>query len=47
VRKGAVDKLTPAERCGIGVQGNTWETILLKSLKSEVSVNHPEGNAGG
>lgn len=25
--------MTPAERCGIGVKGNRWETMLLNSLK--------------
>ena len=34
VRKGVADKLTPAERSGIGISGqNRWETFLLKSLK--------------
>jgi len=33
VRKCVKDKLTPAERCGIGVKGNAWETILLNSIK--------------
>jgi len=33
VRKGVKDKLTPAERCGIEVQGNKWETMLIKSLE--------------
>ncbi|OIO41839.1 hypothetical protein COY00_02380 [Candidatus Pacearchaeota archaeon CG_4_10_14_0_2_um_filter_35_33] len=33
VRKGVKDKMTPAERCGIGVNGNRWETILLNSIK--------------
>ena len=33
VRKGVKDKLTPAERCGIEVQGNKWETMLLNSIK--------------
>ncbi|TAL80526.1 MAG: DDE domain-containing protein [Bacteroidetes bacterium] len=33
VRKGVKDKLTPAERCGIEVQGNKWETMLLQSIK--------------
>lgn len=33
VRKGAKDKLTPAERCGIGVKGNAWETMLLNAIK--------------
>jgi len=33
VRKGVKDKKTPAERCGIGLQGNRWETMLLQSIK--------------
>src|SRR3989344_7352191 len=33
VRKGVKDKLTPAERSGIGLTGNRWETMLLNSLK--------------
>lgn len=33
VRKGVKDKLTPAERCGIGMLGNRWETMLLNGLK--------------
>ncbi|MBS3090814.1 DDE-type integrase/transposase/recombinase [Candidatus Pacearchaeota archaeon] len=35
VRKGVKDKLTPAERWGIGVRGNAWETILLNSIKHQ------------
>ena len=35
VRKGVKDNLTPAERCGIGVKGNRWETMLLEGLKNE------------
>jgi transposase-like protein len=35
VRKGAIDKQTPAERCSIGVQGNSWETLLLQSIKQD------------
>jgi transposase-like protein len=27
------DKKTPAERCGIGINGNRWETMLLNSIK--------------
>ncbi len=34
VRRGVKDKKTPAERCGIGVKGNRWENMLLKSLKN-------------
>lgn len=33
VRKNARQGLTPADKCGIGVQGNAWETILLNSIK--------------
>lgn len=33
VRKGVKDKMTPAERCGIEVKGNKWETMLLNSIK--------------
>lgn len=35
VRKGVKDKQTPAERCGIGVKGNSWETMLLNSIKNQ------------
>jgi transposase-like protein len=28
------DNLTPAERCGIRVNGNRWETLLLNSIKN-------------
>jgi len=33
VRKNARQDLTPADKCGIGVQGNAWETMLLNSIK--------------
>ena len=33
IRKGVKDKKTPAERCGIEVKGNRWETMLLQSIK--------------
>lgn len=34
VRQGVKDKQTPAERCGIGVQGsNRWETLLLTAIR--------------
>lgn len=33
VRKNARQGLTPADKCGIGIQGNAWETILLNSLE--------------
>lgn len=34
VKKGIIDKQTPAERNGIQVNGNRWETMLLNSIKS-------------
>ena len=33
VRKNAREGLTPADKCGIGVKGNSWETILLNAIK--------------
>lgn len=33
VRKNSREGLTPADKCGIGVQGNAWETMLLNSIK--------------
>jgi transposase-like protein len=33
VRKGVKDKLTPAERCGVGVNGNRWHTLLVNAVK--------------
>ena len=33
VRKGVKDRMTPAERCGIGLIGNRWETMLLQALQ--------------
>ncbi|MEK6897930.1 MAG: DDE-type integrase/transposase/recombinase [Nanoarchaeota archaeon] len=37
VRKNARDKLTPAEKVGIGVNGNAWETMLLNGIKHQNS----------
>ena len=34
VRKEVKDNLTPAERCGIGVNGNRWEMLLKKALNN-------------
>ena len=34
VRKSARKGLTPADKCGVGVQGNAWETLLLNAIKS-------------
>ena len=42
VRKGVKDKLTPAERCGIDMKGNRWETMLLNSLKVPQLTPKPE-----
>jgi putative transposase len=33
IKKAEKDKLTPAERCGIGINGNRWHTLLLNSIK--------------
>jgi len=35
VRKSSRQKLTPADKVGIGVQGNRWNTILLNSIKQQ------------
>ncbi len=34
--------MTPAERCGIGVKGNRWETMLLNSLKVPQATENQE-----
>lgn len=39
VRKSARKELTPADKCGIGVQGNAWETMLLNAIKQQNSRN--------
>lgn len=39
VRKSARKKLTPADKCGIGLKGNAWETLLLNSIKYNNSRN--------
>lgn len=39
VRKSARQKLTPAEKCGVGVDGNRWNTLLLNSIKQEKATN--------
>ncbi len=39
IRKNVKDKTTPAEKCGIGVQGNRWNTLLLNSIKQQNSLN--------
>ena len=33
IRKSVRKKLTPAEKCGIGINGNRWNTLLLNSIK--------------
>jgi len=33
IRQNTKDKTTPAEKCGIGINGNRWETMLLNSIK--------------
>ena len=32
--KNVKDKTTPAEKCGIGVEGNAWETLLISAIKN-------------
>jgi len=34
IRKNVKDGTTPAEKCGIGVGGNRWNSLLMKSLES-------------
>ncbi len=34
VRKNVKDKTTPAEKCGVGVGGNRWNTLLMNSLNN-------------
>lgn len=35
IRKSVRKKLTPAEKCGIGVNGNRWNTLLVNSIKQQ------------
>lgn len=37
IRKNVKDKTTPAEKCGIGINGNRWNSILLQSIKQQNS----------
>ncbi len=37
VRKNARQGLTPADKVGVGVQGNAWETMLLNAIKLQNS----------
>ena len=39
VRKNSREGLTPADKCGIGIKGNSWETMLLNSIKYKNSRN--------
>jgi transposase-like protein len=34
VRENVKDKTTPAEKCGIELEGNKWNTLLLNSIKN-------------
>ena len=34
VRKSTRQKLTPAKKCRIGVNGNRWNTLLLNSINN-------------
>jgi len=37
VRKNSREGLTPADKCGVGLDGNVWETMLLQSIKHQNS----------
>ena len=39
IRKNARDGLTPAEKVGVGVNGNRWNTMLLNSIKQQKATN--------
>ncbi len=39
IRKSARENLTPADKCNIGLNGNRWENLLLKSIKHENTLN--------
>lgn len=39
IKKCEKDNLTPAERCGIGLNGNRWNTLLLNSIKQQKATN--------
>ena len=39
VRENVKDKTTPADKCNIGLNGNRWENLLLKSIKHENTLN--------
>lgn len=39
IRKNVKDKTTPAEKCGVGVYGNRWNSLLLNSIKQQNSRN--------
>jgi hypothetical protein len=32
VRKSARKNLTPADKVGVGIQGNRWNTLLINSI---------------
>ena len=34
IRKEVKDKKTPAERCGISLNGNKWNTLLLNLINN-------------
>ncbi len=37
VRKNARQGLTPADKCGVGLKGNAWETMLLQAIKNNAT----------
>jgi len=39
VRKSARKGLTPADKCGVGINGNAWENMLLNGIKLQKATN--------
>ena len=37
VRKGVKDKLTPAERCGLEINGNRWNSLLTNAVRQKAT----------
>ena len=42
IRKNARQGLTPADKCGVGVNGNRWNTMLINSLNNTPIINQEE-----
>jgi len=39
IRKNVKDKTTPAEKCGIGVNGNRWNSLLMNSINNNYGIS--------